>query len=196
MSSSLENYFQKIKSLIQQKISENPKLSFPCKYMVFHQAKKYCKECEDFICDKCVKKHEESHTILSIEEIVNNVPSKINLYLDVSKGKFPKEGDSNNSAEKVELDENIEQNSIDTINNLINKLTCIKKKMLKYFELRKQLLKKHNSEEHNIIYEDQLMDRITTPEKLEIKEIDEKEIKNTHDIMNLKKIIQKFLKHL
>ena len=187
MSSSLENYFQKIQTLIQQKISDNPKLTFPCKYMVFHQAKKYCKECEDFICDKCVKKHEESHTILSIEEIANNVSSKINLYLDVSKGKFPKEGDSSNSAEKVELDESIEQNSLETINNLINKLTCIKKKMLKYFELRKQLLKKHNSEEHNIIYEDQLMERITTPEKLEIKEIDEKEIKNIHDIIKFEK---------
>ena len=55
--------------------------------------------------------------------------------------------------------------------------------MVKYFELRKQLLKNHNSEEHNIIYEDQLMERFTTPEKLEIKEIDEKEIKNIHDII-------------
>ena len=186
MSSSLENYFHKIQSLIQQKISDNPNLSFPCKYMVFHQAKKYCKECEDFICDKCVKKHDESHTILSIDKISNNVSSKINLYLDVSKGKFPKL-DTNNTAEKVELDESIEQNSIETINNLINKLTCIKKKMVKYFELRKQLLKKHNSEEHNIIYEDELMERITTPEKLEIKEIDEKEIKNIHDIIKFEK---------
>ena len=187
MSSSLENYFHKIQSLIQQKISDNPKLSFPCKYMVFHQAKKYCKECEDFICDKCIKKHEESHIILSLEEITKNVSSKINLYLDISKGKFPKEGDSINSTEKVELDENIEQNSIETINNLINKLTCIKKKMVKYFELRKQLLKKYYSEEHNIVYEDQLMEKITTPEKLEIKEIDEKEIKNIHDVIKFEK---------
>ena len=183
MSSSLEQYFQKIQNLIQQKIANNPKLSFPCKYMVFHQAQKFCKECEDFICDKCIKKHDDSHTTLSIEELTQNLSSKINLYLELSKGKFPSQENLTNSTEKIDLDETVEQNSIEKIDNLINKLTCIKKKVLKFFELRKQLLKKYNSEEHNIIYEDQLMEKITTPEKLEIKEIDEKEIKNAHDII-------------
>ena len=187
MSSSLEQYFQKIQNLIQQKIANNPKLSFPCKYMVFHQAQKFCKECEDFICDKCAKKHDDSHTALSIEELTQNLSSKINLYLELSKGKFPSQESSTNSTEKIELDETVEQNSIEKIDNLINKLTCIKKKILKFFELRKQLLKKHNSEEHNVIYEDQLMEKITTPEKLEIKEIDEKEIKNVHDIIKFEK---------
>ena len=166
MTSSLEVHFQKIQKLIEQKITDNPNLSFPCKYMIFHQAKKYCKECEDFICDKCVKKHDESHNTLSIEEIVKNVSTKINLYLEVSKGKFLSKENSTNSSEKIELDETIEQNSITKIDNLINELNCIKKKMLKFFELRKQLLKKHNSEEHNIVYEDQLMEKITTPEQI------------------------------
>ena len=187
MSSSLEQYFQKIQNLIQQKIANNPKLSFPCKYMVFHQAQKFCKECEDFICDKCIKKHDDSHTTLSIEELTQNLSSKINLYLELTKGKFPSQENSTNSSEKIELDENVEQNSIEKIDNLINKLTCIKKKVLKFFLLRKQLLKKYNSEEHNVIYEDQLMEKITTPEKLEIREIDEKEIKNIHDIIKFEK---------
>ena len=187
MTSSLEVHFQKIQKLIEQKITDNPNLSFPCKYMIFHQAKKYCKECEDFICDKCVKKHDESHNTLSIEEIVKNVSTKINLYLEVSKGKFLSKENSTNSSEKIELDETVEQNSIAKIDNLINELNCIKKKMLKFFELRKQLLKKHNSEEHNIVYEDQLMEKITTPEQIEIKEIDEKEIKNIHDLIKFEK---------
>ena len=187
MSSNLENYFQKIQNIIQQKITENPKLSFPCKYMVFHQSKKYCQECEDFICDKCIKKHDESHKILTLEEIIENLSSKINLYLDVSRGKFSKEEGTQNTTEKVELDENIEKNAIEKIDNLINKLNCIKKKMLKFFKLRNEILKKYNSEEHNIVYEDQLMERITTPEKLEIKEIDEKEIKNIHDLIKFEK---------
>jgi hypothetical protein len=133
--------------------------------MVFHQAQKFCKECEDFICDKCIKKHDDSHTTLSIEELTQNLSSKINLYLELSKGKFPSQENSTNSTEKIELDEIVEQNSIEKIDNLINKLTCIKKKVLKFFELRKQLLKKYNSEENNIIYEDQLMEKITNPEK-------------------------------
>ena len=187
MLSTLEQYFQKIQNLIQQKIMQNPNLFFPCKYMVFHKAQKYCEECEDFICDKCIKKHEGHHSSLSIEELTQNISSKINEYLEVTKGKISSRENSVNSTEKIELDETVEKNSIEKIDSLINKLSCIKKKMLKFFELRKKLLKKHNSEEHNIVYEDQLMERITTPEKLEIKEIDEKEIKNVHDIIKFEK---------
>lgn len=183
MSSSIESLFKKIQEKIQQKLLRNPKLLFPCKYMVFHQAKKYCTNCGDFICDKCLKKHDETHTIFSLNEIVENVSSKINLYLDLTKGNIPKSENSTNTTEKIELDENIENNAIQTIDNLINKLTCIKKTMLSFFELRKQLLKKHNSEEYNVVYEGELMDRITTPEKLEIKEMDEKNIKDVYDII-------------
>ena len=183
MSSVIENYFHKIQEKIQQKISDNPKLLFPCKYMVFHQAKRYCKDCEDFVCDKCLKKHDNSHTNFTLQEIADNVSSKMNLYLDVSKGKFPKNENNKNDEGKIELDENIESNAIQTMDNLINKLCCIKKKMISFFELRKQLLKNHNLEEQNIAYENKLLERITTPEKLEIKEMDDKEIKNVYDII-------------
>ena len=151
--------------------------------MVFHQAKKYCINCKDFICDKCLKKHDETHTIYTLSEIVGNVSSKINLYLDLAKGKIQKSENETTDTEKVELDGNIENNAMQTIDNLINQLTCIKKKMLSFFELRKQLLKKHNSEDNNVVYEGELMDRITTPEKLEIKEMDEKRIKDVYDII-------------
>jgi hypothetical protein len=187
MSTSFEKYFQKIQKLIENKASEYSNLSFPCKYMVFHQAKKYCKECEDFICDKCIKKHDSSHTLIKIEEIIKNSSQKMNLYLEVSKGKFPIESNNNNSIEYIEYDEKIEQNSLEKIDDLINKLICIKKKMLKFFELRKELLKRHISKDLSIVNKGDLMDRITKPEKLEIKEIDEKEIKNIHDIIKYEK---------
>jgi hypothetical protein len=187
MSTSFEKYFQKIQKLIENKASEYSNLSFPCKYMVFHQAKKYCKECEDFICDKCIKKHDSSHNLIKIEEIIKNSSQKMNLYLEVSKGKFPIESNNNNSIEYIEYDEKIEQNSLEKIDDLINKLICIKKKMLKFFELRKELLKRHISKDLSIVNKGDLMDRITKPEKLEIKEIDEKEIKNIHDIIKYEK---------
>ena len=183
MSSPIETLFHKIQDKIQQKLLGNPKLLFPCKYMVFHQAKKYCINCEDFVCDKCLKKHDQAHTVFTLNEVVENVSSKINLYLDLSNGKLPKSENDTSTTEKIELDDNIENNAIQTIDNLINKLTCIKKKMLSFFELRKQVLKKHNSEEYNVVYEGELMDRITTPEKLEIKEMDEKSIKEVYDII-------------
>ena len=63
---SVDNYLDKIISLITHKISNNNNspILFPCKYMLFHQAKSYCKNCDDFICDKCIQKHDKSHTIL------------------------------------------------------------------------------------------------------------------------------------
>ena len=197
-STSLENYFQKIENIIQQKILDNSHIFFPCKYMVFHQAKKYCKECQDFICDKCIKKHEESHSILNVNEITQNVSKKINLYLEVTKGKFPKDEKSKEGDEKIELDESIEKSSIEKINNLINQLICIKKKILKFFELRKQLLKEYNSEENkNINNDDSLIKKISTLEKLEIKDINEKEIKNFYDFIKFEKnntlIIKSFI---
>ena len=64
MSSSVENYLDKIITLINQKITQNSNLTFPCKYMIFHQAKSYCKNCDDFVCDKCIKNHDKFHKIL------------------------------------------------------------------------------------------------------------------------------------
>ena len=82
MSISVDNYLDKIISLITQKISNNNNspILFPCKYMLFHQAKSYCKNCDDFICDKCIQKHDKSHTILSLKDGIDILTSNINLY--------------------------------------------------------------------------------------------------------------------
>ena len=183
-SSSLESYLDKIIILINEKLEKNQDIKFPCKYMVFHQAKSFCKNCENFICDKCIKKHDTTHKILSLQEAIDSLTSNISLYKDLSSGKFPKEEKCKNiTEEKIILDEKIEQNFMEEIDELINKINIIKKKILKFFEFRKNLLKKYNSEENNIVYEDDLMQKILKPEKLEIKPLVLKEVKDIHDII-------------
>ena len=197
MSSSIDNYLDKIIALIQEKLSKNSSLKFPCKYMTFHQAKSYCKDCEDFVCDKCIQKHDKYHKILNLEEIIKLFTSNINLYKDLSDGKFPKEEKpkkTEGTAEKIILDENIEKSFIEEIDNLINKLTCTKKKIMKFFDSRKNLLKKYNSEDNKIIYDDNLMQSILKQEKLEIKPLNIKEVKEIHDLIKFEKNNTKLFK--
>ena len=187
MSISVDNYLDKIISLITQKISNNNNtpILFPCKYMLFHQAKSYCKNCDDFICDKCIQKHDKSHTILSLKDGIDILTSNINLYKNLSIGKFPKEEKQKKeeNIEKIIIDETIEKSFIEEIDNLINKLINTKKKILKFFESRKNLLKEYNLEENNTEYESDLMQKIITQEKFEIKPVNIKEIKEIHDLI-------------
>ena len=190
MSSSVDNYLDKIITLIKQKTSQNHNLTFPCKYMIFHQAKSYCKDCDDFICNKCIQKHDKFHKILSLEETIDLLNSNITLYKNLSNGKFPKEEKQKTEGiiNKINLDETIEQSFIEEIDNLINKLTCTKKKILKMLDTRKNILNKYNSEENkNIVYDDSLMQNILKQEKFEMKPLNIKEVKEIHDIIKFEK---------
>ena len=190
MSSSVENYLDKIITLINQKITQNSNLTFPCKYMIFHQAKSYCKNCDDFVCDKCIKNHDKFHKILTLEGTIDTLNSNIVLYKNLSNGKFPKEEKQKNEGniEEINLDKTIEQSFIEEIDNLINKLICTKKKVIKFFNARKNLLEKYNSGENkNIINDDNLMQRIIQPEKFEINPLNLKEVKEIHDIIKFEK---------
>ena len=190
MSSSVENYLDKIITLINQKISQNSNLTFPCKYMIFHQAKSYCKNCDDFVCDKCIKNHDKYHKILTLEGTIETLNSNIVLYKNLSNGKFPKEEKQKKEGniEEINLDKTIEQSFIEEIDNLINKLICTKKKVIKFFNARKNLLEKYNSGENkNIINDDNLMQRILQPEKFEINPLNLKEVKEIHDIIKFEK---------
>jgi len=190
MSSSVENYLDKIITLINQKITQNSNLTFPCKYMIFHQAKSYCKNCDDFVCDKCIKNHDKYHKILTLEGTIDTLNSNIVLYKNLSNGKFPKEEKQKKEGniEEINLDKTIEQSFIEEIDNLINKLICTKKKVIKFFNSRKNLLEKYNSGENkNIINDDNLMQRILQPEKFEINPLNLKEVKEIHDIIKFEK---------
>ena len=190
MSSSVENYLDKIITLINQKITQNSNLTFPCKYMIFHQAKSYCKNCDDFVCDKCIKNHDKFHKILTLEGTIDTLNSNIVLYKNLSNGKFPKEEKQKNEGniEEINLDKTIEQSFIEEIDNLINKLICTKKKVIKFFNARKNLLEKYNSGKNkNIINDDNLMQRIIQPEKFEINPLNLKEVKEIHDIIKFEK---------
>ena len=190
MSSSVDNYLDKIEALINQKISQNSNLTFPCKYMIFHQAKSYCKNCDDFVCDKCIQKHDKYHKILTLEETINTLNSNIALYKNLSNGKFPKEEKQKKEGniETINLDETIEQSFLEEIDNLMNKLICTKKKIIKFFNARKNLLEKYNSDSNkNIINDDNLMKRILQPEKFEINPLNMKEVKEIHDLIKFEK---------
>ena len=190
MSSSIDNYLNKIQALIQQKLSQNIKLTFPCKYMIFHQAKSYCKNCDDFVCDKCIQKHDKYHKIVNLKEICDILIPNITLYKDLSNGKFPKEEKpkKEGAIETINLDEKIGQSFIEEIDGLINKLICTKKKIVKFFDLRKNLLKKYNCDENkNIIYDEKLMQDILKQEKLEINPLNLKQVKEIHDLIKFEK---------
>ena len=190
MSSSVDNYLDKIEALINQKISQNSNLTFPCKYMIFHQAKSYCKNCDDFVCDKCIQKHDKYHKILTLEETINTLNLNIALYKNLSNGKFPKEEKQKKEGniETINLDETIEQSFLEEIDNLMNKLICTKKKIIKFFNARKNLLEKYNSDSNkNIINDDNLMKRILQPEKFEINPLNMKEVKEIHDLIKFEK---------
>ena len=182
MSSSVENYLDKILSLMKQKISQNSNLFFKCKYNVFHQAKSYCKDCQSFICNKCLNNHDESHKILSLEEIINYFNDNISIYKDLSNGKMPE------IKTEQKLDENLEQSCIKEVDNLINKLISLKKKMLKFSNLKKNLLEKYNLKEGNVILlEEKIKDNDEAEEKLEMEPLNLKEVKEIHGLIKYEK---------
>lgn len=191
----IENYFSRIQEIVKEKVLDNQYLMLPCKYMIFHQARKYCQDCDAFICDKCLKKHEPTHRILGIKEIINNITTKSESYLHEKNSGLE-------SNEKIDLDENLEVDAMETIGNLIDKLNDIKLKLQSFFRFRNQLLAKYNlPENHNM--KDKLVEKITTPEKIEIKEIDINKLKKVYDSIkfennskNLVKIFIDFCKDL
>ena len=133
----IENYFSRIQEIVKEKVLDNQYLMLPCKYMIFHQARKYCQDCDAFICDKCLKKHEPTHRILGIKEIINNITTKSESYLHEKNSGLE-------SNEKIDLDENLEVDAMETIGNLIDKLNDIKLKLQSFFRFRNQLLAKYN----------------------------------------------------
>ena len=192
MSSSVENYLDKILSLMKQKLSQNSNLFFKCKYNVFHQAKSYCKDCQSFICNKCLNNHDESHKILSLEEIINYFNDNISIYKDLSNGKMPE------IKTEQKLDENLEQSCIKEVDNLINKLISLKKKILKFSNLKKNLLEKYNLKEGNVILlEEKIKDNDEAEEKLEMEPLNLKEVKEIHGLIkyesDITKIFEAFL---
>jgi len=81
---SLENF--NLKNNLES-LENPPTFTFKCIINVYHQAKFYCTDCKDFICQKCSVNHEQSHVILSNFELVENLNEK----LDIIKSFFNKE---------------------------------------------------------------------------------------------------------
>ncbi len=73
----------KLKDLSVSHLSNINSISFQCMNQVFHQAKDYCRDCKNFICKFCISKHEKSHRIVSIPELMHQSSKLIeNLILE------------------------------------------------------------------------------------------------------------------
>ena len=134
----------KLKDLSISQLSNINSINFQCMYQVFHQAKDYCKDCENFICKNCINKHDQSHKIVSVfnllnqcSEIIENIISgkKINKILEEEKKEI-KENDKKEI--EIEINDIDYEKYINQINDYILKLTELKNNIIKIFEKRKK----------------------------------------------------------
>ena len=57
-----------------------------CMYFIFHEAHLYCRDCSNFICDKCIPSHLESfksHKVIRFTEYFENLRIKANLLSEI-----------------------------------------------------------------------------------------------------------------
>ena len=73
----------KLLSVSKKNKSFSKDLTFKCMNFVFHQAKHYCKQCNGFICNKCMEKHEKDHTFVSLEDYNNNFRDLIQFFISI-----------------------------------------------------------------------------------------------------------------
>ena len=141
MSSKQLAIFEKIQKIIKEKIDKDE--TYPCKYQIFHQAKKYCPQCNFFVCDKCISKHDSSHSLKSPIELIPDLSDKINLYIKINDENNSKEEtksekiENNEIKEKKELNIKIYDNTINSIDDLIKELKNTKKKWLLFLNCKK-----------------------------------------------------------
>ena len=184
MSTQKSMIFEKIQKIIKEKIDKDQ--TYPCKYQIFHQAKKYCPQCDYFVCDKCFSKHDSSHTLKYPNELIPDLSNKINLYLNLNEDNSSKEEEKSKKIEekeKVELNTKICDNAITSIDNLINELKNIKKKMLNFFELQKNIINKYNKNECNVIKDGELPKQTEESEKTKIEQLNINKLNKIHDIL-------------
>ena len=138
----------KLKDLSVSQLSNVNSINFQCMNQVFHKAKDYCRDCKNFICKFCISKHEKSHIIVSIPELMHQSSKLIeNLILEKMINKINEDEEK----KEIEVEEKkkieIEVNDIDyekyinQINIYILKLTELKKSMINIFEKRKKFSK-------------------------------------------------------
>ena len=175
-SKTIENIYKNC----QDKINKEKGKKFKCMENQFHECNTFCTSCNDFICNACIKKHDESHEIILFDLKLNDLKQKIDIYKDLLS--FIENINKGNK-QKIELNTKITQNTIQKIDDLIINLREIQKSLMKVFELRYSLMKTYNKEpeEQNDIKEQN--------EKIIFEEINEDELKNiNHNINNSKEI--------
>ena len=141
----------KLKDLSVSHLSNINSISFQCMNQVFHQAKDYCKDCKNFICKNCINKHDKSHKIISVSELINQsseiieeiILEKIINRINKEEKKEIKEEDKKKI--KIEVNDIDYEKYINQINDYILKLTELKNSMINIFEKRKKFAKDYIS---------------------------------------------------
>lgn len=77
------NLLNKLLSVSEKNKNYSKDLSFKCMNFVFHQAKHYCKQCNGFICQKCMANHEQGHTFVSLDDYMNNFKDLIQFFISI-----------------------------------------------------------------------------------------------------------------
>ena len=166
------NLIDNIYKIFLDKITKSKGKKYKCLSSQFHECDSFCSSCKNFICNNCIKKHDNTHDIIIFDTKLNELKTKIDSYKELS---FLAENIKNGNNSKMELNENITKNAIQKIDELIKNLKEIKKKIIKAFELRFFLIKAYNKETKEINCD---------KNKFEFDNIKEEELKNLFNNIN------------
>jgi hypothetical protein len=81
----LTNLVKKETNNVINQSNNQAQSTLKCMNFIFHEAKNYCKECKNFICDKCTSTHDESHQIIPIGNYFEEVKKKVENFLEFLK---------------------------------------------------------------------------------------------------------------
>ena len=105
------------------------KYKYKCMYNNSHLSSSFCKICNKFICNNCLKIHDNAHKKITLSDLNEEIDKYKNLIID-----------------KEELERKKADEAIKKIDELVKRLKEIQKNMSKTFELRLSVLNKYKKE--------------------------------------------------
>lgn len=127
--SNLQNFKKISENLYKMNIDE--KLNFKCMNFVFHEAKNFCKQCKNFICEKCIPIHLNNneftdHEIIQMKYYMDNLKNKIELFVEILN--FDYNEKIKNTEFQFDIYEQIKHLNTVVDENLLNKIYDFKNK--------------------------------------------------------------------
>ena len=133
-----------LKELTKAKVSDYNSVSFKCMNQVFHQAKDYCQNCQNFICKNCIPKHDQKHIIINLSEIFNQFNDMVDNIISGGKkneNKVEEKIIENKKQIEIHVNQIDYQKYINKINDYILKLNELKDIMINTFIKREKFSK-------------------------------------------------------